>query len=173
MLFFLCLLLLSACTLAGLDALSQGMPFASGEEGISDGLTLETAANTAVKDFYSALNQGKYEQASELFGGSYEVLQGFNPTIDPGDTASLLQTACEFNGFMCLKVLNAELVEDQREQGFIFEVTFENLDGSEFVLGPCCGASEAEMPPQTIFIVHVVCDREGTCQVMDLPPYVP
>jgi hypothetical protein len=36
-----------------------------------------------------------------------------------------------------------------------FTVEFTNDDGSLFVLGPCCGATEMEMSPKTQFVYTV------------------
>jgi hypothetical protein len=133
----------------------------------------EVEARSAVVDFYDNLNQGAYDQAAGLYGGSYEVLQGYNPGIDPGDRASLLEAGCKFNGLMCLRVLDLTLIHADEPREFIFSVVFANPDGSQFVLGPCCGATEEEMPPVTLFNVHVTCEQDGACRVLDLPPYVP
>jgi len=119
------------------------------------------------------LNHKQYQRAVKLYGGSYDVLIDYNPLIDKGDKSSLLRAACRHNGFMCLEVLSAKLIEGDDQDKFIYEVKFANPDGSEFVLGPCCGASEEEMPPKASFTVHVQCDEDGSCLVMDLPPYLP
>jgi len=34
-----------------------------------------------------------------------------------------------------------------RGDSYVFQVKFNNPDGSLFILGPCCGASETGMPP--------------------------
>jgi hypothetical protein len=134
---------------------------------------LELMALTALNEFTQSLNQGLYERAVALYGGSYEELAYFNPTIDPDDKAELLRAGCEFNGFMCLAILSSELVQVDNQQEFFFELEFANPDGSLFVLGPCCGADEETMPPVSVFTVQVSCDDEGLCQVLDLPPWVP
>lgn len=134
---------------------------------------LETQALTAVEDFYGLLNHKQYQRAAELYGGSYDVLIGYNPTIDNKEKSSLLRAACRFNGFVCLDILSAELIDVNDQGEFIYEVKFANPDGSEFVLGPCCGATEEEMPPTSTFSVRVVCEEDGSCLVMDLPPYLP
>ena len=133
----------------------------------------EVEARSAVEDFYAALNQSAYDQAAGLYRGSYEALQGYNPDIDPGDQVSLLGAGCEFNGLMCLQVLDLSLIHENDSGEFIFEVEFANPDGSQFVLGPCCGATEEEMPPVTLFQVRVTCEQDSACRVLDLPPYVP
>ena len=160
-------LVLSCCT--------QGIDQKGSEKGInwSDESTLESQAEVALTDFHKYLNQSEYAKASAFYGGTYENLLNFNPTLSEEDKEHLLQAACEFNGFMCLDVLSAELIEVYDQGEFIYEVKFANPDGSEFILGPCCGASEDEMPPKSFFIVHVHCENDSTCLVLDLPPYVP
>lgn len=138
-----------------------------------DESALEDQAKMVLIDFHTYLNLEKYDQAVDLYGGSYDVLLGYNPTLSEEDKEVLLQAACEFNGFMCLDVLSAELIGVEENGEFAYEVKFVNPDGSEFVLGPCCGATEEEMPPKSSFTVHVECKEDGSCLVMDLPPYVP
>ena len=62
-----------------------------------------------------------------------------------------------------------QLVED----AYIFQVEFNNPDGSLFVLGPCCGATETEMPPVSQFQFTVIRNADGRFVVMNTPPYVP
>lgn len=133
----------------------------------------EAQARSTLVDFYDRLNQGDYDLATGLYGGSYEVLQGYNPGIDPGEKANLLEAGCQFNGLMCLPVMDVTLIEENEPREFVYTVAFTNPDGSQFVLGPCCGATEEEMPPVTLFDVHVTCEDGGPCLVLDLPPYVP
>jgi hypothetical protein len=134
---------------------------------------LETRSGSTLTEFYNLLSQGKYDRAAELFGGSYEVLQGYNPEIDSSNGAALLEAGCKTNGFMCLPILDMRLfqINDQRE--FIYEVTFKNPDGSAFELGPCCGANEEMIPVISLFTIHVFCELQDVCHVMDLPPYAP
>jgi hypothetical protein len=134
---------------------------------------LVSKARTALREFYALLNQAKYDQAAELYGGSQELLLGYNPFLDEKDTAELLQAACEFNGFMCLELLSASLSEVRNQFELVFEVEFANSDGSLFVLGPCCGENEETMSSKSSFTVHVHCSSEDSCLVIDLPPYVP
>ena len=135
--------------------------------------TPEVSAGKALTDFFKLLHDGKYDQAAILYGGSYEMLQGYNPDLDTEDYAGLLKGGCELNGLMCLEVLNIMSIQTINEHEFSFEIELANPDGSQFVLGPCCGATEEEMPPQSSFTVGVVCQEDGTCLVMDLPPYMP
>ena len=124
-------------------------------------------------EFHRLLNGEDYEQARNLYGGSYEMLEGYNPALDPSDKAGLLEAGCQFNGLMCLPVLSTKLVQVIEQHEFVYELTFKNPDGTTFVLGPCCGADEETMPPISTFTAHVVCETMDSCQVMDLPPYVP
>ncbi len=59
------------------------------------------------------------------------------------------------------------------EDSYIFQVEFSNLDGSLFVLGPCCGANETEMPPVSQFEYTVSRNADHRFVVMNTPPYVP
>src|SRR6185436_20573902 len=107
-----------------------------------------------------------------LYGGSYEELQNNNPNVDPSDHAKLLENACEINGHNCLPARTAIFKELQGDT-YVFQVEFSNPDGSLFVLGPCCGADETEMPPVSQFEYHVARPADGTFRVMELPPYTP
>jgi hypothetical protein len=131
-------------------------------------------------DFFEHLSVGRYEEASQLYGGSYEVLSEYNSTLDPQDHDALWQAACTSNGFQCLRVHSARLQEQIRlqEDGsakaeYRFLVEFYTPDDQLFVRGPCCGASEADMPSESEFSFTVVRSKEGAYRVQDLPVYVP
>ncbi len=169
--------LLSSCNVAQIISVRQeGVAEPTGESLPSESTQpteLGLQAQETLTEYYQSLNQGKYDRAVALYGGSYEELEYFNPTIDPGDQAELLRAGCEFNGFMCLPILNSFLVQVEGQHDFFFEMEFANPDGSLFVLGPCCGADEETMPPVSVFSVQVRCEDGGVCQVLNLPPYVP
>ena len=167
--FLVCLL--SACSIGQVNEPVNGQDVLPTEE--DQVSALELAAEAALIEFFNQLNQGEYENAVELYGGSYEELEYFNPGMDPDDRAGLLAAACEFNGFFCLSVSSVTAIESGSQHPLLFEVSYVNPDGSRFVLGPCCGATEEEMPPVDVFIVRVNCKTGGECQVLDLPPYVP
>lgn len=133
--------------------------------------TIQEAYDVLV-DFFTLLNVGNYDKAIDLYGGSYESLQVFNPEIDPSDHTALWAWACEKRLLQCLKVHSAKF---QRLEGdtYVFQVEFSNDDGSLFVLGPCCGANETEMPPVSQFEYRVSRTVPGTFTVMEPPPYVP
>jgi hypothetical protein len=123
-------------------------------------------------DFLTLLHTKNYADAAPLYGGEYEQLQVFNPEIDPNDKAALWTWVCDHQLLQCLEVRSAafrEMVGDS----YIFEVEFSNPDGSLFVLGPCCGANETEMPPVSQFEFTVTRNADGKFVVMNTPPYVP
>ena len=125
-------------------------------------------------DYFEHLRAGRYEEASQLYGGSYEVLIDNNPTLDPEDHAALWRNACTSNGFQCLRVRSARLQADvSSEAEYRFVVEFSTPDDQLFVRGPCCGASETDMPPQSEFLFAVVRSEDGVYRVQDLPVYVP
>lgn len=138
----------------------------------------QTSSSEAIKAFHSLatffrlLNEKNYETAVPLYGGDYESLQVFNPEIDPNDHVALWTWACDNQLLQCLEVQSAETLHEESDT-FIFQVKFSNPDGSLFVLGPCCGANETEMPPVSQFEFTVMKNTDGKFVVMNLPPYVP
>jgi len=137
------------------------------------GSTLVSLAEKAIIDFFYALHKRDYAKAASLYGGTYELLQDYNPILDPKDHRALLQAGCELNGLMCLPVREVLYFQTSSPQVFLFEVKFTNPDGSTFELGPCCGETEETMPPQSTFMISVRCQDDNACHVLDLPPYVP
>lgn len=129
-------------------------------------------AHDVLVSFLSLLHTGDYVEATALYGGEYDQLQVFNTEIDPADHVALWAWACDNQLLQCLKVRSAtfqKLVGDS----YVFQVEFNNPDGSLFVLGPCCGANETEMPPISQFEYTVSRNAEHKYVVMNTPPYVP
>jgi hypothetical protein len=129
-------------------------------------------AQEALIKFFELLNSKQYAEADSLYGGRYEGLQDNNPGIDLSDHVKLLENACEINGHQCLLARKVTFKSLQGDT-YIFQVEFSNPDGSLFVRGPCCGANETDMPPESEFEYKVTRTVEGKFVVMDLPPYVP
>lgn len=137
--------------------------------------TPETVADpkTTLIAFFTLLNEKKYAQAAELYGGSYEELINLNPTVDPRDHAALLKNACEINGYQCLKVRTVELHgEPPLSSDFSFLVEFQNEDGSLFVFQPSSGADGTPAAPISQFIYHLEKNSAGRLVVMQLPVYI-
>jgi hypothetical protein len=122
-------------------------------------------------EFFSALDDGRYSQAAEYYGGSYQVLREMNPDLGAESYAALWERGCTVNGLQCLPILSATF-KDRVDNMFIYTVEFKAIDGGRFVLGPCCGADPASAPPVYRFEYRVVLDG-GKYRVIDLPPLLP
>ena len=131
------------------------------------------AAQQALIEYFALLHDGRYQEAAGLYGGTYDVLASWNPEQEPADHAALLESGCTRNGLRCLEVLEATSLPGSSPTHFVFDVQFRNDDGSLFVLGPCCGATATEMPPQDTFAITVETTTDGRLVVMELPVYVP
>jgi hypothetical protein len=127
----------------------------------------------AARMFFDALNEGDYQAAADLYGGSYEVLAGMNPDLDPTDKPALLGQGCQFNGFTCLRMGEVLSNEETNPGEYNLVVQFQTTSGEIFLLGLCCGADETEMPPVSDFPIRLIRDEFGNFMVQDLPPYVP
>ena len=134
--------------------------------------TEQDAARDALVGYLEHLNAGRYEEAVQSYGGSYESLLAMNPDIDPNDHAALFEAACTINGMVCLPVRN--VVDEAQVSGtdFIMTVELQDAGGQLFVFGPCCGADPAEEPPQTQFLYSVM-KVDGKYLVQEPPLYVP
>lgn len=129
-------------------------------------------ARGILSQFFDLLNAKQYPTADTLYGGDYEQLKVFSTAVDPTDHAKLWANACELAGLQCLKVRSAAF-RNQQGDIYVFQVEFSSSDGNLFVLGPCCGSNETEMPPVSQFEYKVSRNNQGKFVVMDLPPYVP
>ena len=129
-------------------------------------------AHDVLVNFLTQLHTKNYAEAVALYGGEYEQLQIFNPEIDSNDKVTLWTWVCDNQLLRCLEVRSATFKE-QVGNSYIFQVEFNNPDGSLFVLGPCCGANETEMPPVSQFEFTIMRNSEGKFVVMNTPPYVP
>ncbi len=107
-----------------------------------------------------------------MYAGDISDLQYLNPSIDETETETLWRNACTINGFQCLPIKRILNVEKFSLNEYHLRVEFQNPDGSLFLLGPCCGASEEEMPPVSQFDVYVI-DRSGDYYLTSLPVFVP
>ena len=129
-------------------------------------------AHDELINFLTLLHTKNYPEAALLYGGEDEQLQVFNTEIDPADQAALWMWACDHQLLQCLEVRSVTFKE-LRGDMYLFQVEFNNPDGSLFVRGPCCGASETEMPAVFRFEFRVSRNADGRFVVMDTPPYVP
>lgn len=166
--------LLTLAAVLGLFLVACG-PGADGSAQPADGPSADQElALQTLMSFFDHLNAARYQEASELYGGSYDVLLGYNPEVDPNDHAALLQRACVANGFQCLQVRRARLEgTGSPSHGYRFVVEFSTPDGGLFVRTPCCGAGSADMPTESQFTFTVASSNDGVYRVQELPVYVP
>ena len=129
-------------------------------------------AHDVLTRFFELLSTKQYVEADMLYGGDYEQLKIFSPEADHPDHVKLWSNACDLAGLQCLEVRKTEFFKLQGDT-YVFQVEFSNPDGSLFVLGPCCGANETEMPSVSQFEYRIARNPDGKFLVMDLPPYVP
>jgi hypothetical protein len=130
------------------------------------------AARQSLTQYFELLNKGSYDAGSQLYGGSYETLQTWNPEIDPNDHVKLWEAGCTRNGLNCLKVKNVVSEEKSAAGEYKFKVEFAQENGNLFVQGPCCGATETEQPSRTQFDYTV--KKVGTdFLVQQIPIYTP
>ena len=123
-------------------------------------------ARESLFSYLSLLHAGRYAEAVNLYGGSYDILRDWNPAVDPDDYAALFESGCETNGLMCLDVAGILLKEVASPHEFKFNVEFITEDGSLFMSG-------SETSPQSQFVFTVLKDGDGRFLVMDLPVYAP
>jgi len=115
-------------------------------------------AQETLISFFDFASSGEYAQAAELLEPGISNLSARSwDAMDQGKGTpkdKILEDYCAAVG-TCLKtqVISSEQVS---EGHYVFTVGFINSDGSEYVYGPCCGASEEEMPSKTEFEFHVV-----------------
>lgn len=126
-------------------------------------------------DFFYALSKKDYEKADSLFNFSDENVEFLSTFVDPVQDVPLLENYCNVMG-TCLPIGSIQdgdpAFNNSSPNKKYYVVTFINNDGSDFVLGPCCGASESEMPSKTEFTYEVV--KVGNeYKVNTLPLYRP
>ncbi len=124
-------------------------------------------AQEALTDYFALLNQGEYMKAAELYGGTYDVLTDWNPTVDPTDYPKLWEMGCTTNGLQCLQIQSIGAIEDSAPDTFEFYIQFENPDGTVFEQESLDGS-----PSESTFKFTVVKQEDGFV-VQELPVYVP
>jgi hypothetical protein len=134
-----------------------------------DATDLEIARNTLLA-FFTYLHGGEYTEAAALYGGPLDAVVVPDAESPPSDPGQFWEEACFL--LQCLRV--AAVVEEEQiaPDEFRFVIEFMWDDGTLFKLGPCCGASEADMPPVWRF-PYTVKVIEGRFFVMEPPVYVP
>ncbi len=149
---------------------------AEGFEVSSGGSELEKTdvemAGEVVVDFFEKLEAKDFEGGLEIFEPEdWEAMASFSAEEEQGDKAKVLENYCASVG-TCLKARVLK-VEDRSNGDFEVTVNLLSEDGSNFVLGPCCGATEEEMSPQEEFSFLVKKTSEGDFVVVSAPQYRP
>ena len=130
-------------------------------------------AESILVQYLDGLAAGEYAACAKYVSdNSWAVLRSWNPTKEIADSTGLLGAGCRGNGLKFLSVRTVAHGEDLGGCRFQFQVTFNNADGSQFVRGPCCGATAEQTPPDSVF-AYTVIDRLGRIEIAELPPYVP
>ena len=129
-------------------------------------------ARRGLISYFELLSTRRYAEAVGFYGGSYEALQVFNPQVRPHELDILFKEACENRVLQCLPVKRVVAEKPLSPELFEFRVEFLSEDGDVFVLGPCCGATEEEMPSQSEFI-YTARKTGDRFLVQELPVYVP
>lgn len=135
-----------------------------------EAIPAEQMAQDVLVEFFTLLHSRKYQEASELYGGSYDIMIEHNPTIDPSNHEVLFQNACEINGAQCLEISGIPILNRASGSDYAFHVEFVREDGSIYSRGPCCGGPQ---PPQRSFSFLVMQTSGGEFRVMDTPVYAP
>ena len=131
---------------------------------------LERARNLLVR-YFKLLHDGYYDEAAHLYADGYDVLAQWHPDVPANHYGQLLGSACETE-LRCLEVRRFIHSKAVSASQFDFTIEFSNEDGTLFKRGPCCGATEKEMPTITQFTYSVE-QRGGEMRVHGLPVYVP
>ncbi len=129
-------------------------------------------ASTALISFFDLLSTQKYDQALALFApkDGWETLENTSPEEEKTDKAKVLANYCQAMG-TCLKAAVLETKKGTDDE-YLLTVQFQNTDGTTFILGPCCGATEKEMPSKDKF-EYVVKKINGNFTVLTPPVYKP
>lgn len=93
-----------------------------------------------------------------------------NPDLAPTDHLLLWKHGCEFNGFVCMEIMEIVSVNESAAQTE-FGVTFKTKNGEQFVFTGCCGETLPEAITEYAILVQK--DANGKYKVHSLPPYVP
>ena len=128
-------------------------------------------AREALTSYFSLLHAGRYSEAIQYYGGTYDILRDWNPDVDKDDYVTLFKRGCTANGLKCLRMRAIAREEEVGPTEFRFIVEFMYEGGTLFVRGPCC-ATETEMLPESQF-AFTVKKVDNRFLVQELPVYVP
>lgn len=123
-------------------------------------------------NFFNYLEKGDFDNAVKLFHqDDWEQLNSFSVPSEQGNKAKVLENYCNAVG-TCMKAEVLSVTAKKSKVQYFLVVQFIQDDGSIYVFGPCCGATEEEMPPQKQFIFEVK-KIDGDYKVVTPPLYRP
>jgi ABC-type transport system substrate-binding protein len=127
-------------------------------------LVIESPEDALVA-FLALMRDGRYEEAERLYGGTYEILIGWNEPVDPSDQVALLEASCTYQLRCELLIRRIEVDETAPAGVFGFLVEFEWPDGELVTLESYDGTIKTQWRFQVI--------EEGDgYPVLDLPLYL-
>ena len=131
----------------------------------------KTAKDTLVT-FFDYLGKNEFEKAVELyeFDNGFTLIEELTPAEEQDDKAKVLENFCKAVG-TCLEV---KVLETKRTTNYEYSmvVQFIKSDGTFYVFGPCCGATEEQMPSTDKFD-YTVKKINGEFKVTTPPLYRP
>ena len=119
-------------------------------------------AREALEAYLGLLHDGRYAEAAAYYGGDYEVLWDWNPTVAHDDHATLFENGCQVNGLQCLAIQGIDSEQEVSPGEYLFTVEFRADDGSTFVREPSVKRFN-----------YTVKKVDGQFLVQELPVYVP
>jgi hypothetical protein len=119
-------------------------------------------AREALEAYFDLLHDRYYAEAVSYYGGDYEVLWEWNPTVDRDDRATLFKNGCEVNGLQCLAIKVIAIEQENSTGEYLFTVEFMADDGSTFVSEPSVKQFN-----------YTVKEVDGQFLVQELPVYIP
>jgi hypothetical protein len=123
-------------------------------------------------NFFNNLNEWKFTEALKYFTINKETRENLDIYNPDGEIKhiNIIENYCQAT-LTCLPVIIVWTTKiDDNE--YRYQVQFQKQDGSIFILGPCCGATEEEMPTKDTF-EYTVKKINGTFKVITPPLYIP
>ncbi len=141
-----------------------GMQTPADDAIISNDTNIE-AAREALMDYFVALEDGRYQDALEYYGGSFDILHNWFPIIDPDDHVALFAEGCK--GLLYCRTIRQVVSEEQlAPTEYRFVVEFVGADGGTFVL------TVPGFDPRSEY-TYTVIQQNGQWLVQELPPTLP
>lgn len=135
---------------------------------------LDTTAQDALTQFFAALHDKRYAEAVEMYGGDYDTLRDWNPSVDPNDYAELWRNGCEMNGLNCLAVNATEVGGRSPDGSYVINAWFTEANGNGFSILENKGGGENEVPSRrNVFRFKIIKSSDGASRVQTMPVYTP